>query len=63
MNTFENKSTSIGVPTANGRSLNFLSSAPRFIDQKKLETPGPGHYSNEDLNNWFKRTYNMIFTE
>jgi hypothetical protein len=31
--------------------------------KKKTETPGPGHYSNEDLNNWFKRTYNMIFTE
>ena len=30
---------------------------------RKNEVPGPGHYSNEDLNTWFKRSYNMIFTE
>ena len=50
---------------SNAKSLNFLSGAPRFNEktQQKMETPGPGHYSNEDLNNWYKRTYNMIFTE
>jgi len=32
-------------------------------DKNKLTVPGPGHYSNEDLNNWYKRSYNMIFTE
>ena len=45
----------------------FLSNAPRFREgkEKKAEggVPGPGHYSNDDLNNWFKRSYNMIFTE
>ena len=39
-------------------------SAPRFGGEGGThETPGPGHYSNDDLNGWFKRTYNMIFTE
>ena len=55
----------MGMPS-NAKSLNFLSGAPRFNEktgQQKMETPGPGHYSNEDLNNWYKRTYNMIFTE
>jgi hypothetical protein len=48
----------------NAKSMNFLSGAPRFNEkQKAVEVPGPGHYSNEDLNNWFKRSYNMIFTE
>lgn len=46
------------------RSQTFMSHAPRFNDEKnKVALPGPGHYSNEDLNNWFKRSYNMIFTE
>lgn len=26
-------------------------------------TPGPGHYSQPDLNRWFKRSYNMNFSE
>ena len=26
-------------------------------------TPGPGHYSHPDLNRWFKRSYNMNFSE
>ena len=46
------------------KSTNFLSNAPRFVPPKnKTEVPGPGQYSNDDLNNWFKRSYNMIFTE
>ncbi len=59
---FERKNQSLNV----NRSQNFMSQAPRFIagqPPKVGETPGPGHYSNEDLNNWFKRSYNMIFTE
>jgi hypothetical protein len=46
------------------RSQTFLSQAPRFGDDKnRAVIPGPGHYSNEDMNTWFKRSYNMIFTE
>ena len=46
------------------RSQTFLSQEERFRnEQNKTVVPGPGHYSNEDLNNWFKRSYNMIFTE
>jgi hypothetical protein len=57
--TFDVKPTS-----THNKSQNFLSSAPRFIPNKnKVEVPGPGQYSNEDLNNWYKRSYNMIFTE
>lgn len=65
--TFDRQSSIPGpqaAAQANTRSQNFLSQAPRFHEvQKKQEIPGPGHYSNEDLNTWFKRTYNMIFTE
>jgi hypothetical protein len=25
--------------------------------------PGPGHYSHENANTWFKRSYNMNFSE
>ena len=28
-----------------------------------LITPGPGHYSQPNLNHWFKRSYNMNFSE
>lgn len=28
-----------------------------------FNTPGPGHYSQPDLNRWFKRSYNMNFSE
>ena len=54
----------MGVPN-NMKSQQFLSGAPRFNEAKKPigDTPGPGHYSNEEMNTWFKRTYNMIFTE
>lgn len=46
------------------RSQTFLSQAQRFGDDKnRAVVPGPGHYSNEDMNTWFKRSYNMIFTE
>ena len=34
--------------------------------QKKAqvgETPGPGHYSQDNLTGWFKRSYNMNFSE
>lgn len=27
------------------------------------DTPGPGHYSQDNLNGWFKRSYNMNFSE
>ena len=30
---------------------------------KKTEVLGLGDYTNEDLNTWFKRSYNMIFAE
>lgn len=63
--TFEKGSNTgvIGNVVSNTRSQHFLSNAPRFKEKIQGENPGPGHYSNEDLNNWFKRTYNMIFTE
>ena len=55
-------SKSVGGVGAKGQK--FLSQAERFNHQKKgVEIPGPGHYSSEDLNSWFKRSYNMIFTE
>lgn len=69
-NPFDRKTQSqvANIPGVNislpPRSQTFLSQAPRFGDDKtKTAIPGPGHYSNEDLNNWFKRSYNMIFTE
>lgn len=63
--TFEKNSTAVGSQSAigNAKSQNFLSQAARFKENAKKDVPGPGHYSNEDLNTWFKRTYNMIFTE
>lgn len=46
------------------KTQNFLRSSERFEKQKVDETPGPGHYSKEDATaNWFKRSFNMIFTE
>lgn len=59
--TFEQKK-SVGVSS----TLKNPSFAPRMIEgTKKTQetTPGPGHYSNEDLTGWYKRSYNMIFTE
>lgn len=49
------------------KNQNFLTSAPRFgeveIGKKKSVNPGPGHYSVENANGWFKRSYNMNFSE
>jgi hypothetical protein len=63
--TFDANRNSItaGTNVRQGIKGNFLVAAPRFGEIGKNETPGPGHYSNDDLNGWFKRTYNMIFTE
>ena len=36
------------------------SKKPPVVQQ---QTPGPGHYSQPDLNRWFKRSYNMNFSE
>ena len=62
---YEQQSTFDPSKSANSQNKNmkFLTHAQRFGDMKKVEVPGPGHYSNEDLNSWFKRSYNMIFTE
>ena len=64
---FEKKTQSQVVPGVNvalpPRNQTFLSQAPRFGEDKNKQAPGPGHYSNEDMNGWFKRSYNMIFTE
>ena len=53
----------------------FLSKAPRFEHQKEQKAhvdaaavPGPGHYGpapgdSGSYNPWFKRSYNMLFTQ
>jgi hypothetical protein len=45
----------------------FMANAPRFKplpeQKEKLAVPGPTTYQNDDMNNWFKRSYNMLFTE
>jgi len=48
------------------RNLNFMAQAPRFGPEqssKKVINPGPGHYSVENASGWFKRSYNMNFSE
>jgi len=35
----------------------------KIVTAGQLNTPGPGHYSQPDLNRWFKRSYNMNFSE
>jgi hypothetical protein len=59
-----------GVPQKNidvvSKNKNFLTSAPRFnadATTKKEAIPGPGHYSVENAATWFKRSYNMNFSE
>lgn len=62
-NGFPNK------PSLAPKDKHFLSSAPRFQGAeegaKRMEQaqPGPGHYSMENANGWFKRSYNMNFSE
>ena len=58
----------LGIQNANTKSQHFMSSAGRFgsPDKKttgKEATPGPGHYSQENIQKWFKRSYNMNFSE
>ena len=68
----QNKGTSF-VPQAKS-CQNFMSNAPRFDHQlpthkqKKNVIPGPGHYGQApgdegSYNPWFKRSYNMLYTE
>lgn len=47
------------------KAQKFLTKAERFNQQAKtIETPGPGYYNKEEATTkWFKRSYNMIFTE
>jgi len=50
--------------TSKAKDQNFLISAGRFEDPKAHDSPGPGHYANEDqASHWYKRSFNMIFTE
>ena len=57
----------LAIQSGNTKSQNFLSSAGRFgsPDRKNAQnvTPGPGHYSQENVQKWFKRSYNMNFSE
>lgn len=51
-----------------GKPQNFLTASERFNNrveqQKAIETPGPGYYDKEGATaQWFKRSFNMIFTE
>ena len=46
------------------KAQNFLRTSDRFEAQVVKDTPGPGHYTNEaNAAQWFKRSFNMIFTE
>jgi len=53
--------------TNQAQNPQFLVSEQRFKaqpDEKQRQAvPGPTSYQNEDQNNWFKRSYNMLFTE
>lgn len=41
-----------------------MRTSERFEAEKVKDTPGPGHYENEaQASLWFKRSFNMIFTE
>jgi hypothetical protein len=55
--SFQPKINSLKAATHNVHQV------PRFPTQKVVDVPGPGHYTGDDNNQWFKRTYNMIFTE
>jgi len=49
------------------QNVKFLANEVRFKplpqEKEKLAIPGPTSYQNEEQNNWFKRSYNMLFTE
>ena len=63
---YESKSTFEHGKASGNKPQGFQSNAQRFTEPttgRTNELPGPGHYSSEDLNAWFKRSYNMIFTE
>ena len=51
----------------NQQNAKFLYNEARFKplpeEKEKLKMPGPTNYQNDDMNNWFKRSYNMLFTE
>jgi hypothetical protein len=32
-------------------------------ERERLTVPGPTSYQQEEQSNWFKRSYNMLFTE
>ncbi|CAI2359206.1 unnamed protein product [Moneuplotes crassus] len=49
--------------TSKAKDQNFLISSSRFDGPKAIENPGPGHYGNEEGSQWYKRSFNMIFTE
>lgn len=55
-----------GVPRGGDtKNQNFLTTAPRFqADSPQREPqPGPGQYQVEHGHTWFKRSYNMNFSE
>ena len=50
--------------TTKAKAQNFLTGAERFEKQKVNENPGPGYYNKEEATaQWYKRSFNMIFTE
>ena len=58
----------LAVGSVNQKSQHLLGHAGRFPgspEKKAVQeaTPGPGHYSQENLSRWFKRSYNMNFSE
>ena len=70
--TLGKRSTTVGGATTmnNARSMQQIVAAQKpeigSASKKQYEpvnTPGPGHYSQPDLNRWFKRSYNMNFSE
>ena len=50
--------------TSKSKDQNFLMTSDRFDPMLSNENPGPGHYNKEDATSqWYKRSFNMIFTE
>jgi hypothetical protein len=62
---YEHQNSFIDNKAKNKKKANtFLTTSERFEVQKVKDTPGPGHYTNEaNAAQWFKRSFNMIFTE
>jgi hypothetical protein len=57
--------SALGGNSKNSKSQTFMTKAQRFnySDKKQEQVPGPGQYSYQDMNRWYKRSYNMIFTD